>query len=82
MKTVTDLCADLGIELRGEDGHPYHCGEKMETRGGIVGIDQARCLCCGLEIANAASPHINGHGLPPGEVIEGGETWFRSDKVE
>ena len=57
-----------GIELRGEDGQPFHCGERMETRGGILGTDYARCRTCGLKMVNAASPHVNG-GLVLNEDI-------------
>lgn len=59
--TVKTVARRAGIELRGEDGQPYHCGQRMHVKGGIFGSDWARCEACGLTMANYASPHIN-HG--------------------
>ena len=56
---VRTLAAAHGIELRGDDGQPYHCGERMQVRSGLVGPDYALCRC-GLAIGDMASPHING----------------------
>ena len=53
---VTDLCQREGIELRGDDGQPYCCGERMNVRGGIIGPDFAECRKCGKAIGNAAKP--------------------------
>ena len=60
---ATDLltaCKDAGIELQGEEWHPFHCGERMATYSGLVGVDYSRCRKCGLELSNVASPHMNG----------------------
>jgi len=59
MRTVTECCKENGIELRGDDGQPYHCGERMSVRSGIIGPDYATCKC-GLAIGNLASPHVSG----------------------
>lgn len=60
LRSVAVLCFDEGIELIGEEGHPYCCGKRMETRSGIIGVDYAKCLECGKTIGNMASPHISG----------------------
>jgi len=75
---VTDLCQREGIELRGDDGQPYCCGERMNVRGGIIGPDFAECRKCGKAIGNAASPHINGGCIPSDEWIKenGNKTWY------
>ena len=75
---VTDLCQREGIELRGDDGQPYCCGERMDVRGGIIGPDFAKCRKCGKAIGNAASPHINGGRIPSDEWIKenGNKTWY------
>ena len=65
---IRATCAKAGIELQGEEGQPYHCGQRMQVKEGIFGPDYARCLC-GLVIGNLASPHING-----GLVYS--ETWY------
>ena len=74
---VADLCQREGIELRGDDGQPYCCGERMNVRGGIIGPDFAECRKCGKAIGNAASPHINGGCIPSDEWIKenGNKTW-------
>ncbi len=81
MKTVTDLCAELRIELKGDDGQPYHCGTHMHVKGGIIGPDYAKCETCGITIGNLASPHVNGGGIPSDEWIaeHGNATWERLD---
>ena len=77
MRTVTDLCAELGIDLRGEDGQPWHCGERMRVKSGLMGPDYAECKC-GLIIGNAASPHISG-GIPSEDWCNehGNRTWVK-----
>ncbi len=78
MRTVTDLCAELGIELRGDDGQPFHCGERMRVKSGLMGPDYAECKC-GLRIGNAASPHINGGCILDDKWCEehGDRTWVK-----
>jgi len=75
---VSDLCQCEGIELRGEDGQPYCCGERMIVKGGLIGPDFAECRRCGKAIGNAASPHINGGGIPSAEWLDehGDKTWY------
>ena len=76
---VRTLCAKLGIELQGEQGHPFHCGQRMKTYSGIMGTDLAICEVCGLTIGNIASPHINGGFLMGDEWHKkhGDRTWAR-----
>lgn len=57
---VEDAAAAAGVELRGGDGQPFHCGERMEVRGGMAGIDYAKCRPCGVTLFRVDSPHING----------------------
>ena len=57
--TLIDAAASVGVELRGEDGQPFHCGTRMEVRGGIVGADYVRCAC-GVLLTRVDSPHTNG----------------------
>lgn len=78
MKTVTDLCEELGIELKPPDGQPYHCGNRMKVKSGICGPDYAECNC-GLRIGNMLSPHINGGIIPDENWIEehGEATWVK-----
>jgi len=77
MKKVEELCADLKIELRGEDGQPYCCGERMNVRAGLMGPDYAECQKCGEIIGNVASPHINGGFILSDEWLteHGDATW-------
>ena len=74
---VTDLCQREGIELRGDDGQPFCCGERMSVRSGILGPDYAECRKCGKAIGNAASPHINGGRISFDEWVkkQGDKTW-------
>jgi len=76
---ITTLCKREGIDLRGDDGQPYCCGERMTVRSGIIGPDYAHCAICGKAIGNAASPHINGGYIPPEEWFaeHGTRTWYR-----
>ena len=78
---VRTLCGRLGIELRGAEGHPWHCGERMRTKVGVIGIDYAKCEQCGLTIGNMASPHINGGCVPTQEFLERGDTWARLESA-
>lgn len=77
MQTVTELCAELGIELRGDDGQPFHCGERMRVKSGLMGPDYAECRC-GLKIGNMASPHVSGC-FPSQQWLEenGNRTWLK-----
>jgi len=81
---VTTLCNMLGIELRGDDGQPYCCGERMDVRGGLLGTDYAGCLKCGKAIGNAASPHCNGGRIVSEKFFTDHPqgTWMRLDNVE
>jgi hypothetical protein len=77
-KNVTDLCNEVGIELQGEEGHPFHCDERMQTKSGIIGTDFARCLKCKLTIGNMLSPHINGgYVFDDEKMLTDKETWRR-----
>lgn len=58
----------IGVELRGEEGHPYHCGTHMRTYSGIAGTDYAKCETCGASLRNLMSPHVNGGLLFTDEV--------------
>ena len=82
LKSVVVLCFDEGIELRGEEGHPFCCGERMRTKSGIMGTDYAKCLKCGKAIGNMASPYINGIGFPKRKWLEEHKqyTWLRLDE--
>ena len=81
--SVVVLCSDEGIELRGDEGHPFCCGQRMLTKSGICGTDYAKCEKCGKTIGNVASPHIGGV-LPSEEWFSerGYWTWARLDKLE
>jgi len=81
MKSVVDLCGELEIELRGDDGQPFCCGERMQTKAGLIGTDYAKCHVCGKAIGNAGSPHINGGYVLPEEWFaeHGNKTWVRLD---
>ncbi len=83
MLDVRTLCAQLGIELQGEDGQPFHCGQRMRTYSGILGTDLAVCEVCGLRIGNVASPHINGGLVFEDKWYEehGDKTWTRLDNL-
>jgi len=76
---LKELCLKHGIELKGDDGQPYHCGKRMVVKGGIIGPDYAKCEC-GLVIGNVLSPHISG-GIPNEAWIRkhGDATWARLD---
>ena len=52
--------AQIGVELHGEDGQPFHCGQRMTVKGGIVGTDYAKCETCGVALLRLDSPHVNG----------------------
>jgi len=78
---VSELCQQLSIELRGADGQPYCCGERMEVRSGIIGVDYAKCRKCGKAIGNVMSPHINGGYIVNDDFVKqhGDRTWTRLD---
>ena len=81
LKSVVVLCFDENIELRGDECHPYCCGDRMNTKSGVMGTDYAKCRVCGKAIGNLLSPHINGGGIPSSEWIEkhSYRTWARLD---
>lgn len=72
IRDVDEVKRLTGIELRGDDGQPYCCGQRMNVKGGIMGPDYARCKVCGQEIGNYRSPHISGSLL--------GDAWFDDPK--
>ena len=79
---VTTLCKMHNIDLRGNDGQPYCCGERMKVKSGLLGPGYARCLKCGKTIGNVASPHINGGVIVTEKFFEenpNGATWVRLD---
>ena len=67
---VREAAAALGIDLRGDDGQPYHCGEPCHVQGGIIGPDFVRCGKCGAEMINLLSPHVNGGYVPDARALE------------
>lgn len=67
---VQQLPEAFGIELRDDDGVPWHCGQKMIVRSGLFGADFAECQPCGLTVGNALSPHINAGIVFVDEVYE------------
>ena len=70
---VRTVAEHAGIELRTvdeEEGIPFHCGERMHVKGGIMGPDYAHCNRCGLLMSNAASPHINGGYILNDDVMK------------
>lgn len=77
IRNIEDVKTRTGIELRGDDGQPYCCDQRMQVKGGIIGPDYAKCHVCGQEIGNAASPHINGGCIPTAEFLQSGKTWVR-----
>ena len=74
---VEQLCKELGIRLEGKDGQPFHCGERMETKAGVIGVDYAHCRKCGLAIGDLRSPHINGGWILSEAGYEDQETWVQ-----
>ena len=84
---VRTIAERAGIELRTvdeEDGVPFHCGGRMQVKGGMWGPDYARCNSCGLLMSNAASPHINGGYVLKDEIIEqyGDSLWTTQEGDE
>ena len=70
---VRTIANTAGIELRtveNEEGIPYHCGERMQVKGGVIGPDYTRCGLCELAIGNMLSPHINGGVILKEEITE------------
>lgn len=58
--TAEKAAESIGVELRGEDGQPYCCGERMHVKGGIFGVDYAHCETCRNLLYRIDSPHTNG----------------------
>ncbi len=83
---VRTICEAAGVELKGEDGQPFCCGERMYVGEGVLGPNYARCDKCGKEIRNLASPHVNGGYLMSDDWFaeHGDRTWmaFRPTRVE
>ena len=81
---IKELCQQEGIELRGEELHPFHCGQHMTVGHGIIGPDSAECKVCGLEIVDLASPHINGAYRRGSALcgIEDEDLWINPEKPE
>jgi hypothetical protein len=76
--TVLDAAASLGVELRGEEWYPFHCGQRMRTYSGIVGIDLSRCEVCAAELQRVDSPHVNGGRVLSEDILrELGECVWR-----
>lgn len=73
---VRAAAARIGVDLRGEDGQPYHCGERMTVKGGILGTDYAKCETCGALLLRIDSPHTNG-----GQIFTHEEYQLLSDAV-
>ena len=67
---VRTVCANVGIDLRGDEGHPYHCGDRMTTKSGLFGVDMAVCESCKLEVRWLVSPHVNGGHIPDGSLSD------------
>ena len=82
---VKTIAERAGVELQGEEGHPFCCGERMHTKAGLWGVDYAKCEKCKKMIVNCASPHINGGIVFTDEVYEkwGDAMWtfFEGNKV-
>lgn len=57
---VRTAAAGIGVELRGDEGQPYHCGARMTVRSGIFGADYAKCEVCMSTMLRIDSPHTNG----------------------
>lgn len=74
---VRTICERAGIDLRGEDGQPFHCEQRMQTKEGIMGPDYAKCRGCDLEILNLVSPHVNGGYILTDDVLDtyGNQLW-------
>ena len=77
IRDIAEVRRRTGIELRGDDGKPYCCGQRMQVKSGVMGPDYAKCHACGQAIGNAASPHINGGYIPTDEFVKSGKTWVR-----
>jgi hypothetical protein len=86
LATLDDAAAVLGVELRDEgvEGYvqPYHCGQRMRVKKGIIGPDYARCEVCGAELRCMASPHVNGGVVVSPEWLDaqGDRLWVAMDR--
>ena len=67
---VKTVCANVGIDLRGDELHPYHCGDRMTTKSGLLGTDYAVCERCQLDVRWMVSPHVNGGFIPDGSLSD------------
>ena len=67
---IRTIAERAGVELKEEDGIPYHCGERMQVKAGIIGPDYVKCHPCGLLLLNTASPHVNGGIIWNEDVME------------
>ena len=77
---VRTIAERAGVELRGDDGIPWHCEIEMQVKAGIWGPDYAKCNACGITMRNLASPHINGGVVFPEETHEAyGNVMWRWD---
>ena len=56
---VLTIAARAGIELRDTNLIPHHCDQEMQVKAGLYGADYVHCHKCGLNMHNAASPHVN-----------------------
>ena len=82
--TVEKACESIGVELRGEEGHPFCCGERMHVKGGIFGVDYARCSTCENLLTRIDSPHTNGGYVFTAEEYDelGDEVWVAAPRKE
>lgn len=77
---VRMAASSVGVMLRGEEGQPFHCDKRMEVRGGIAGVDYARCGC-GVALRRIDSPHTNGGVILTDAELEelGDRVWVASE---
>lgn len=78
--TAEKAAESIGVELRGEDGQPFCCGERMHVKGGIFGVDYAKCETCGNRLVRIDSPHTNGGYVFSAEEYDslGDRVWVAS----
>lgn len=70
---VATVAAKHGIELRGDDGQPYHHGQRMTVRSLLGAADYARCEVCELTIGDLLSPAVNGGYVFDDPIFDGHE---------
>ena len=56
---VRTIAERAGVELRGEEGRPFCCRNRMQTKAGRMGTDYARCRKSGRVVCCMASPPMN-----------------------